>query len=159
MEPTHQKTPWARLVELAILFSLGALIYTLYAQSYLDRILGNKLSLWFFIIILVIVILVEAFAFAGRKTDSHFWSWLTTGLGMLGTVLGFSMALAGIDVDNLQDPSSLSAEIGQFLKTVSFAIDTTMIGLSAAMIMEAMNKFRELLYYSKPDQSLQTEED
>ena len=46
----------------------------------------------------------------------------------------------------MHDPAALSAEIGRFLKTVSFAIDTTMIGLSAAMVMEAMNKVREILY-------------
>lgn len=139
-------TPWSRFFELAILFSLAALIYTLYVLGYLDRILGNTLTLWFFGIILTIVILVETFAFTGRETDVHFWSWLTTGLGMLGTVLGFSMALAGIDVSALQDPSTLSTEIGEFLKSVSFAIDTTMVGLSAAMIMEAMSKIREILY-------------
>ncbi|HGG61242.1 MAG TPA: hypothetical protein ENK26_15235 [Gammaproteobacteria bacterium] len=70
---------------------------------------------------------------------------MTTGLGMLGTVLGFSLALAGIEIEALQDPASLSAEIGRFLKTVSFAIDTTLIGLSAAMVMETMNKVREML--------------
>ncbi|QYZ66222.1 MAG: hypothetical protein OI74_14920 [Gammaproteobacteria bacterium (ex Lamellibrachia satsuma)] len=138
--------PWAKLIELALLFSLVALLVTLYTQGYLDRILGNVLTLWFFCIILAILLLVESFAFAGRDADDHFWSWLTTGLGMLGTVLGFSMALAGLEVDALHDPTTLSAEIGRFLKTVSFAIDTTMIGLSAAMTMEAMNKVRKMLY-------------
>ncbi len=137
--------PWDRLVELAILLSLLALLYALYALGYLDRILGNSLTVWFFGIILVIVVIVEAFAFSGRDADSHFWAWLTTGLGMLGTVLGFSLALAGIEIEALQDPASLSAEIGRFLKTVSFAIDTTLIGLSAAMVMETMNKVREML--------------
>ncbi|MES9816201.1 MAG: hypothetical protein ACH255_15290 [Candidatus Thiodiazotropha sp.] len=146
MDAQQPEAPWARLFELAILLSFGALIFTLYSLGYLDRILGNTLTLWFFGIILTIVLLVEAFAFSGRKTDAHFWSWLTTGLGMLGTVLGFSIALAGIDIRDLQDAATLSAEIGQFLKSVSFAIDTTMIGLSAAMIMEAMNKIRDMLY-------------
>ena len=99
----------------------------------------------FFGLILTIILVVEAFAFTVRVIDIHFWSWLTTGLGMLGTVLGFSIALAGIDVKALHDPATLSAEIGQFLQTVSFAIDTTLIGLSAAMVMETMNKVREIL--------------
>lgn len=135
-----------RLIELAVLLSFPALILSLYFQGYLDRILGNTLTHWFFIIILSIVVIVESFAFAGSKTDVHFWSWLSTGFGMLGTVLGFSLALAGIDTKSLHDPASLSTEIGQFLQTVSFAIDTTMIGLSAAMIMEGMSKIREMLY-------------
>ncbi|MEW8692679.1 MAG: hypothetical protein AB2535_16660, partial [Candidatus Thiodiazotropha endolucinida] len=97
MDAQQPEAPWARLFELAILLTFGALIFTLYSLGYLDRILGNTLTLWFFGIILSIVLLVEAFAFSGRKTDAHFWSWLTTGLGMLGTVLGFSIALAGID--------------------------------------------------------------
>ena len=146
MDEQQAQAPLARLFELAILLSLGALIFTLYSLGYLDRILGNTLTLWFFGIILTIVLLVESFAFSGRMTDAHFWSWLSTGLGMLGTVLGFSMALAGIDVTDLQDATTLSAEIGEFLKAVSFAIDTTMIGLSAAMIMEAMSKIRDMLY-------------
>ena len=146
MAEQQHKTPGARLIELAILLSLGALVFVLYSQGYLDRILGNPLTAWFFGIILSIVIVVESFAFARRRADARFWAWLSTGLGMLGTVLGFSIALAGIDVDALQDPASLSAEIGVFLKTVAFAIDTTMIGLSAAMTMEAMNKIREMLY-------------
>ena len=137
--------PMARLVELAILLTLAAMLWTLYALGYLDRILGNVLTAWFFGIIVVIVIFVEALAFAGRDVDVHFWSWLTTGLGMLGTVLGFSLALAGIDVEALQDPAALSAEIGEFLKQVAFAIDTTLVGLSAAMIMEALAKVREIL--------------
>ncbi|MEW8692958.1 MAG: hypothetical protein AB2535_18120, partial [Candidatus Thiodiazotropha endolucinida] len=97
MDAQQSEAPWARLFELAILLTFGALIFTLYSLGYLDRILGNTLTLWFFGIILSIVLLVEAFAYSGRKTDAHFWSWLTTGLGMLGTVLGFSIALAGID--------------------------------------------------------------
>lgn len=149
--------PWAKLIELAILLSLAGLLFALYTQGYLDRILGNELTIWFFSLIMLIVVLVEMLAFAGQDIDVHFWSWLTTGLGMLGTVLGFSLALAGIDVEALQDPAALSAEIGEFLKTVSFAIDTTLIGLSAAMVMETMNKARELLHSSKPHDEKQAE--
>jgi membrane-associated HD superfamily phosphohydrolase len=145
MAAAQDRAPWSRLIELAILLSLGALLFALYTNGYLDRILGNTLSLWFFGLILAIILVVEAFAFTVRVVDIHFWSWLTTGLGMLGTVLGFSIALAGIDVKALHDPATLSAEIGQFLQTVSFAIDTTLIGLSAAMVMESMNKIREIL--------------
>jgi membrane-associated HD superfamily phosphohydrolase len=145
MAAAQDRAPWSRLIELAILLSLGALLFALYTNGYLDRILGNTLSLWFFGLILAIILVVEAFAFTVRVVDIHFWSWLTTGLGMLGTVLGFSIALAGIDVKALHDPATLSAEIGQFLQTVSFAIDTTLIGLSAAMAMESMNKIREIL--------------
>ena len=152
MSSDKKKSPWLKLIELALLMSVSALVATLYTLGYLDRILGNDLTFWFFSIILVLVILVEGFAFAGFDADDHFWSWLTTGLGMLGTVLGFSMALASIQVDALHDPATLSSEIGRFLKTVSFAIDTTMIGLSAAMVMEAMNKVREMLYGKSKDE-------
>ena len=157
MAKTASASPWSRLIELAILFSFAALLFTLYSLNYLDRIIGNDLSRWFFALIVTVVVLVEAVSFAGIKTDVHFWSWFTTGLGMLGTVLGFSMALAGIDASALQDPSSLSMEIGQFLKTVAFAIDTTLIGLSAAMIMEGMNKIRETLYQraKEPESTLE----
>ncbi len=139
-------SPWPKLAEMAILLSLSGLLFVLYALGYLDRILGNALTAWFFGLIVVVVVSVEALAFIGRDVDVHFWSWLTTGLGMLGTVLGFSLALAGIDVEALQDPAVLSAEIGDFLKQVSFAIDTTLVGLSAAMLMEAMSKVREMLH-------------
>lgn len=145
MSVPQNPAPWARLVELAVLLSLAGLIYALWVLGYLDRILDNPLTVWFFAIILVITVLVQALAFSGRDVDVHFWSWLTTGFGMLGTVLGFSLALAGIDVESLQNPAVLSAEIGEFLKTVSFAIDTTLTGLSAAMVMEAMNKLRSIL--------------
>ncbi|MET0048154.1 MAG: hypothetical protein ABW066_10240 [Sedimenticola sp.] len=159
MNTSKTTASWAKLIELAILFSLGALLFTLYTQGYLDRILGNTLSLWFFGLIVTIVLLVETFAFTIRVVDVHFWSWLTTGLGMLGTVLGFSLALGGIDVKALHDPATLSAEIGQFLKTVSFAIDTTLIGLSAALVMEAMNKIREMFSgQSKPERTALEEE-
>lgn len=147
-----------KFIELALLMSVSALLGTLYSLGYLDRILGQDLTFWFFCIILAIVILVEGFALTGFDADDHFWSWLTTGLGMLGTVLGFSIALAGIEVDALSDPATLSAEIGSFLKTVSFAIDTTMIGLSAAMVMEAMNKVREMLYGNNTAQEEQLPE-
>lgn len=140
---------WARLIELAILLSLAAMLYALYVLNYLDRILDNPLTVWFFAIIVIITSLVEVLAFTGRDVDVHFWSWLTTGFGMLGTVLGFSMALGGIDAEALQNPAALSAEIGKFLKTVSFAIDTTLTGLSAAMIMEAMDKLRTILRQSR----------
>ena len=146
MAAPRASLPWAKLTEMAILLSLAVLLFILYAQGYLDRILGNTITAWFFGLIAVIVVFVEALAFIGRNVDVHFWSWLTTGLGMLGTVLGFSLALAGIDVEALQDPAVLSAEIGDFLGQVSFAIDTTLVGLSAAMIMEAMSKVREMLH-------------
>ncbi len=141
-----KRSVWGRMVELAILLALAGLLYAIYSLGYLDRILGGALTAWFFWIILTIVILVELAAFSGRDIDVHFWSWLTTGLGMLGTVLGFSLALSGIDVESLQDPAVLSAEIGEFLGQVSFAIDTTLIGLSAAMVMESLDKVREILH-------------
>ena len=83
------------MVELALLATLAGLLFALYANGYLDRIFSDVLTTWFFFIILSIVVVVEAFAFSGREVDVSFWGWLTTGLGMLGTVLGFSMALAG----------------------------------------------------------------
>ncbi len=134
------------MIELALLLSLLGLLGILYVQGYLDRLLDDALTAWFFGIILAIVLVVEAFAFFGRDVDVGFWAWLTTGLGMLGTVLGFSLALAGIDVEALQNPTSLVAEIGGFLKMVSFAVDTTLIGLSAALVMAAMDKVRALLH-------------
>ena len=67
MNAPKNSAPWAKLIELAILFSLIGLVYTLYAQGYLDRILGNPLSLWFFWLILVIVLVVEAFGLALEK--------------------------------------------------------------------------------------------
>lgn len=149
MNSRDKTAPWAKLLELGVLLSLVGLLYALYTLGYLDRILDNPLTVWFFAIIVVITVLVEALAFSGRDVDVHFWSWLTTGFGMLGTVLGFSLALAGINVESLQNPAALSAEIGEFLKTVSFAIDTTLTGLSAAMIMEAMNKLRAILHQPK----------
>ncbi len=142
----EKSAPWARMFELAVLLSLAGVLYALYTLGYLERILDNPLTVWFFAIIVVITVLVQALAFSGRDVDVHFWSWLTTGFGMLGTVLGFSLALAGIDVESLQNPAALSAEIGEFLKTVSFAIDTTLTGLTAAMVMEAMNKLRAILH-------------
>ncbi|MEN8226205.1 MAG: hypothetical protein ABFS05_12680 [Bacteroidota bacterium] len=138
--------PWKKLIELAILLSFIGLFLSLYMHGYLDKIIGNDLTVWFFAIIALIVVLVETLAFFSYDVDVHFWSWLTTGFGMLGTVLGFSLALAGIEVQSLQDPSVLSSEIGTFLKTVSFAIDTTLIGLAAAMILESTDKIREILY-------------
>ena len=137
-----------KMIELALMLSLGALLLALNALGYLDHILGNTLTFWFFWIILLIVLGVQAAAFAGHDVDSHFWSWLVTALGMLGTVLGFSMALAGIDVEALQQPAALTAEIGSFLSHVAFAVDTTLIGLSAALVMEALNKVRQILHSS-----------
>ena len=137
---------WRRAIELSLLLMLAGLTYVLYALGYLDRILGSPLTFWFLAIIGAITLAIELLAFAGWRVDVHFWSWLVTGLGMLGTVLGFSLALAGIEVEALQDPAALSAEIGDFLAHVAFAIDTTLIGLSAAMVMEAMHKARDILY-------------
>ena len=142
----HRGAPWARMVELALLATLAGLLFALYANGYLDRIFSDVLTTWFFFIILSIVVVVEAFAFSGREVDVSFWGWLTTGLGMLGTVLGFSMALAGIDIEALQNPTALTAEIGGFLKMVAFAVDTTLIGLAAALVMAAMDKVREILH-------------
>ncbi len=147
---------WAKVIELSLLLSLLGLLGVLYVQGYLDRILDDVLTAWFFGIILAIVLIVEAFAFAGREVDVNFWAWLTTGLGMLGTVLGFSLALAGIDVEALQNPTSLVGEIGGFLKMVAFAVDTTLIGLSAALVMAAMDKVREILY--RPPSAIESAE-
>ena len=142
----YKGAPWARMIELALLATLAGLLFALYANGYLDRILSDVLTTWFFFIILSIVAVVEAFAFSGREVDVSFWAWLTTGLGMLGTVLGFSMALAGIDIEALQNPAALTAVIGGFLKMVAFAVDTTLIGLSAALVMAAMDKVRDILH-------------
>ena len=51
-----------------------------------------------------------------------------TVLGLIGTVLGFIIALSGVDPDIASNPSAISPMVAQLIKGMSVALYTTLVG-------------------------------
>ena len=51
-----------------------------------------------------------------------------TVLGLIGTVLGFIIALSGVDPDVASNPSSISPMVAQLIEGMSVALYTTLVG-------------------------------
>ncbi len=49
-------------------------------------------------------------------------------LGLIGTVLGFIIALSGVDPDVASNPSSISPMVAQLIEGMSVALYTTLVG-------------------------------
>jgi len=49
-------------------------------------------------------------------------------LGLLGTVIGFAMALSGIDAASLASPAGVQKVAGQLMAGMRIAINTTIVG-------------------------------
>lgn len=57
----------------------------------------------------------------------------SVGFGLLGTVLGFIVALSAIRPETAADPSTLPGTITELTRGLGIALYTTLIGLSGAM--------------------------
>ena len=51
-----------------------------------------------------------------------------TVLGLIGTVLGFIIALSGVDTDVASNPSAISPMVAQLIEGMSVALYTTLVG-------------------------------
>lgn len=71
---------------------------------------------------------------AGLKTEwlDNIGQWLV-GLGLLGTVIGFSIALSGIDQGAVADASGAQGAVAQLMNGMKVALNTTLLGASLAI--------------------------
>lgn len=58
--------------------------------------------------------------------------WLV-GLGLLGTVIGFSIALSGIDQASVADASGVQGAVAQLMTGMRVALNTTLLGAALAI--------------------------
>lgn len=58
--------------------------------------------------------------------------WLV-GLGLLGTVIGFSMALSGIDQASVLDPAGAQNAVAALMTGMQVALNTTLLGAALAI--------------------------
>ncbi len=59
------------------------------------------------------------------------------GLGLIGTIIGFSIALSGVDPGNLGSSTGVSAAIGPLMVGMKIALNTTIVGTIAAIWIQA----------------------
>lgn len=59
-------------------------------------------------------------------------AWLV-GLGLIGTVIGFSIALSGIDPDSLAQASGVQVSVGKLMEGMRIALNTTIAGAVLGM--------------------------
>ena len=79
----------------------------------------------------------------GDKTetdkDAYKDKWLTdasdwlVGLGLIGTVVGFSVALGGINEEALNSPTGVQGAIGELMAGMRIALNTTIAGAVFAL--------------------------
>lgn len=65
--------------------------------------------------------------------------WLV-GLGLLGTVLGFKVALGAVDHGSLANAAGVQASIGVLMDGITIAINTTIVGAVAGLWLEVNNR-------------------
>ncbi len=78
---------------------------------------------------------------AGANTvnDAAKEQWLTdasdwmVGLGLIGTVIGFSIALSGINEETLNSPAGVQGAIGDLMAGMRIALNTTIAGAVFAL--------------------------
>lgn len=120
--------------------------------GYLWAVWGRSLKDAFQFLLLVGVITVPihaAWVFArGRSTDvleaynsfGHWAQTMFTSLGFLGTIIGVSLAVAGLRAAMTRnDP-------GELIVGLSTAFDTTFLGLVGALLLMAFRKFATLAF-------------
>lgn len=61
--------------------------------------------------------------------------WLA-GLGLLGTVIGFSIALSGVDQDAVANASGAQGAVASLMQGMRIALNTTLLGAALAMWQE-----------------------
>lgn len=59
-------------------------------------------------------------------------NWLV-GLGLIGTVVGFGVALSGIDQSSLAEASGVQASVGKLMEGMRIALNTTIAGAVLGM--------------------------
>ena len=64
-----------------------------------------------------------------------FYAGVFTMLGMIGTVVGFIMAIPALTHISPEDPGSISKAIEQLSTGVSTALYTTLVGLVASIVL------------------------
>jgi len=69
----------------------------------------------------------------------HVPEWLV-GLGLLGTVLGFKVALGAVDQGSLASAQGVQTSIGTLMQGITIAINTTIAGAIAGLWLEVNNR-------------------
>lgn len=64
-------------------------------------------------------------------------NWLET-LGLIGTVIGFPIALSGIDISALTNAGSAQGSVTQFLTGISVACYTTLVGAVCSLWLDKL---------------------
>ena len=84
--------------------------------------------------------LIPFFIFIANALILCFWAlapsryeYLTT-LGMIGTLIGLSLAFSTIDLNALSNPEAVKDMIGQTIHGIGIAISTTLTGICLWMI-------------------------
>lgn len=62
-------------------------------------------------------------------------NWLAS-LGLLGTIIGFGIALSGIDPDALTSAAGTQAAVGKMIEGMRIALDTTLVGAALGLWIE-----------------------
>lgn len=75
-------------------------------------------------------------AFLGRWGAVKWLSGRLPYLGLIGTVLGFSIALLGVDVEDFQDIDKMAENVGVLLSGMGVALYTTLLGAIAAFWLD-----------------------
>ena len=98
-------------------------------------------------------------AAAGYRTSKLF-IWAMPILGFVGTVLGISLAVGGFSEFlttnlNIEDVSRVTSELGNVASGLSFAFDTTLLGLLAGLVANVMSSIvqkRDERFFTRLDE-------
>ena len=107
-------------------FLLAILIYG-YREGYAEYVYhADRTHLVVFIFIAFLI----GLAFVPKKPDIASWiSVKLVDLGLLGTVLGFIIALSGVSIAAVNDPEQVVQMVTQLLSGMRTALFTTITGL------------------------------
>jgi len=148
---------WNLLIYRLVLFNMAGMVCVAWAaqHGYVEQVIENDASRLVFVMVgLFVVFMVSLFSRAVRVSralnrlkvgeapaprinrekflakGAHLAdipNWLVT-LGLLGTVIGFALAISGVDRDALNTASGVQTAIAELMAGMRVAISTTLVG-------------------------------
>lgn len=130
-------SPIARLIVLNTCWA--ALVVWAAVQGYVSFVFNGDGSRISYVIAAILVVSVVA-AFAGRRAHLKETAWLCETLGFVGTLIGITIGMSGVDVGSLQSEQGVIAAGNSLFSGMATAFCSTITGAVAMVWLWTVGK-------------------
>lgn len=131
------RTTTARLIILNTIFAAGVVTATMLGYT---QFVFNGDGSYVSYLIAAILLASLAAAFAGRRGHLTQAAWLCETLGFVGTLVGITIGLAGVDVSSLQSADGVIAAGNSLFGGMATAFCSTITGALAMLWLWAVGR-------------------